>query len=161
VKTGRQVYLETSYISAFVSDRTDPVSAYRRDLSRQWWGVQAHRFELCISAEVVKELSHPAYPHSPEALGLIEGIPLLPITEEVRGLAELLVREKVMPKPAVGDAVHVAAATVHDVDYILSWNVRHLANPRKTKHLRTVCLRLGLLPPQIVTPDLLWEESDE
>jgi len=81
--------------------------------------------------------------------------------EEVRGLAELLVREKVMPGPVGGDAVHVAFATVHAVDYVLTWNVRHLANPSKLAHLRTICLRAGFLPPQIVAPKLLWEEDNE
>ena len=57
--------------------------------------------------------------------------------------------------------MHVAAATIHRADYLLSWNVRHLANPNKVRHLTTICIRLGLLPPQIVTPDLLWEDADE
>jgi hypothetical protein len=72
-----------------------------------------------------------------------------------------LVREKVMPAPVAGDAIHVAVATIYGADYILSWNVRHLANPSKTRHLQAICLRAGLVPPQIVTPDMLWEENDE
>lgn len=55
-----------------------------------------------------------------------------------------------------GDALHVAAATVHRVEYMLSWNVRHLANLNKVKHLAEVCRRAGYVPPIIVTPDLLW-----
>ena len=134
---------------------------YRRDTSREWWRTQARRYDLFVSAEVLAELSHPDYPCREAALEFARDLPLLPVNDEVRGLAELLVREKVMPKPVAGDALHVAVATVHEADYMLSWNVRHLASPSKTAHLRRVCLRAGMTPPQIVTPELLWEEDDE
>lgn len=62
-----------------------------------------------------------------------------------------------MPGPITGDAAHVAIAAVHNIDYLLTWNVRHLANPTKLAHLGTICLRVVILPPQIVTPELLWE----
>ena len=156
-----RVYLETSFVSACVTDRTDPASIYRRDTSRQWWSTQAGRYDLFVSAEVLAELSHPNFRCREAALEFVHALPLLPITDEVRGMAEALVREKAMPGPVAGDAVHVAVATVHGVDYVLSWNVRHLANPSKTDHLRKICLRFGMLPPQIVTPDLLWEQIDE
>jgi hypothetical protein len=73
-----------------------------------------------------------------------------------------MVKEKVMPAPSVaGDAVHVAVATIYRMDYILTWNVRHLANPNKRIHFGVICMRLGLVPPQIVTPDMLQEIDDE
>lgn len=91
---------------------------------------------------------------------MLAGLHLLPLSPEVSGLAEILVREKLMPGPAVaGDAIHVAAATIHMIDYLLTWNAKHLANPNKREHLTAVCLRLGLVPPQIVTPDMLQEED--
>jgi len=154
------VYLETSFVSACVTNRTDPASIYRRDVSLDWWQSQGSRHDLAISAEVVAELSRPTYPMSREALERVAHVPLLDIDEDVRGFAAILVREQVMPAPVAGDAVHVAVACVHDVDFILSWNVRHLANPNKLTHLRTVCVRAGYLPPRIVTPDLLWEDDD-
>ncbi len=75
----------------------------------------------------------------------------------------MLVRERVMPAPAVGgDALHVAYCLVHRVDYLLTWNQRHLANPNKRTHLAVICARLNLLMPQIVTPDLMIVgDSDE
>lgn len=82
------------------------------------------------------------------------------IDDDVRGLARLLVSEKVMPAPVAGDALHVAVATVYSADFLVSWNVRHLANPNKLDHLATICLRVGLMPPRIVTPELLWDEDD-
>ena len=156
-----EVYLETSFVSACVTDRTDPASIYRRQVSQDWWNTQAQQHMLLMSAEVVAELSHPEYPRSTEALDWVGEVPLLPLTEEVNGLAIVLVREKVMPGPVAGDAVHVAVAAAHGVDYMLTWNVRHLANPNKLEHLRTICLRVGIVPPRIVTPDLLWETEDE
>lgn len=104
------------------------------------------------------ELSDPDYAQGPEALEMLQDLELLELTEEVKGLAEVLVREKLMPFPCVsGDAIHVAAATIHKMDYILTWNIQHLANPNKRAHLAMVCLRLGLIAPQIITPDLLME----
>lgn len=151
------VYLETSFISACVSTRTDAASTYRRQVSIEWWEIQRHNHDLFISAEVYDELSDPEYPRSAEALRWIDDVPLIELTDEVLGLARLLVRERVMPSPVAGDAVHVSAATVHALAYILSWNVRHLANARKMRHLQIICRRAGYTPPQIVTPDLLWD----
>ncbi len=99
---------------------------------------------------------------SVEALTFAQESENLTVKAEVIGLAQILVAERVMPGPAQGgDAVHVAAATIHGVDYILSWNLSHLSNPNKIMHLRSVCLKLGMIPPRIVTPDLLWGGSDE
>jgi hypothetical protein len=155
------VYLETSLISACVTTRRDPASIYRRETSREWWETQAHRHSLFLSAEVLEELSQPTFPSSREALEWIKDVDLLEVDEEVLGFASILVRERVMPSPVAGDAIHVAVSCVHGIDFLLSWNVRHLANPNKVEHLRTVCIRAGYLPPVIVTPDLLWEDTDE
>ena len=155
-----RIYVETSFVSACVTDRTDAASVYRQQVSQDWWRSQSSKHELAVSAEVVAELSEPSYRGRIAALEWIGGLPLLAVTAEVRGLAKVLVREKVMPGPLAGDAVHVACACWHGIDYIVTWNVRHLANPNKLTHLRTIALRLGLVAPQIVTPDLLWEEDD-
>ena len=157
-----KVYLETSFFSTCVSMRTTPKSMGWRDTSIEWWKTQAPRHELYVSNEVVAELSSPEFPQSTAALAMLRGLKLLDLTLEVQGLAEILVREKVMPGPSVsGDAIHMAAATFHRMDYVLSWNVKHLANPNKRAHFAIICLRLGMVPPQIVTPDLLQEMNDE
>jgi len=155
------VYLETSFVSACVTSREDVASIYRRQVSLEWWATQRRRHQVYLSAEVFRELSSSRYPRSEAALAFIEDVEVLPVTLEVQGLAEILVREKAMPSPVAGDAVHVAAASIHGMDYLLSWNVRHLANPNKLTHLRTICLRIGAVAPSIVTPDLLWETDDD
>jgi hypothetical protein len=152
-----RVYLETSFVSACVTDRTDVRSLYRREASLEWWAEQSSRHSLFISAEVMDELANPAHRRARESLEFVAAVPLLPIDEGVHGLAKILVRETAMPGPAKGDAIHVAVACIHGMEYMLSWNVRHLANPNKIEHLRRVCLRVGVVPPRILTPDLLWE----
>jgi predicted nucleic acid-binding protein len=151
------VYLDASFVSACVTNRTDPGSVARRDTSREWWDTQRSAHDVFISQEVVREISDPDFVTRDDAIALVAGLPLLDIDDEVTGVAEALVRERVMPAPAVGDALHVAVCAVHDVEYLLSWNVRHLANPNKIAHLQVICRRLGLVPPRIITPDLLWE----
>ena len=62
-----------------------------------------------------------------------------------------------MPSPVRGDAIHLAVAAVYDVEVLVSWNVRHLANINKRMHLRHVCSRCGYTAPEIVPPDVFWE----
>lgn len=156
-----KVYLETSFVSACVTDRTDAASVYRREASREWWEAQGARHDLFVSAEVLAELSLAPPATASAAMDWVGEAAVLAIDEETEGIAAVFIREKVMPGPLRGDAVHVATACRHGMEYILTWNVRHLANPNKVRHLNKVCWRLGLLPPQIVTPELLWEEEDE
>lgn len=112
---------------------------------------------MLISPEVLTELSNPVFPLADLAMKMTVEIEILPLTQEVRGVAKILVGEKVMPGPEEsGDAVHVAAAIVHRVEYVLSWNVRHLANMNKLEHLRIICQRLGYMPPMITTPEVVW-----
>ncbi len=155
-----KVYLETSFFSACVWERRDHRSLARQDESRRWWVQQRKLHKLLISAEVIRELSDPRFRNRDEALALTAEVTQLPLTDDVLGLARALVRERVMPGPAEqGDAMHVAVSVVHSVDYVLTWNVRHLANPNKLAHLRTVCLRAGYVIPNLITPEALWTEE--
>jgi len=158
------VYAETSFFSACATIRTDPIDVGRRMTSETWWRKYASSFEIHISREVVRELSNPSFPDSVRdpALAMLTGLRILDLNEEVVHLANALVDQRVMPGPAVqGDALHVAASVVHGMDYLLTWNQKHLANPNKRTHLGVICARYKYQPPQIVTPDLLIIEDDE
>jgi hypothetical protein len=156
-----RVYLETSFVSACVTDRKDAGSVYRRESSLEWWGLQAQRHELCISGEVILELSNPRYPRRDEAIQFVHGISALPVNQQVLDLARVFINERVMPGPLKGDAVHVAISVIASVEYMLSWNVQHLANPNKVLHLERICSREGFTAPLIVTPEQFWEDPDE
>jgi hypothetical protein len=157
------IYLETSFFSECCTIRKGPIARGRRATSLSWWRRYAKKFELLVSDEVIRELSSPDFPKDVRdpALKMLQGLSALDINSDVTGVARLLVAEKVMPGPAVqGDAIHFAVAMVHRVDYLLTWNQKHLANPNKRTHLLVVCARLGYIAPEIVTPDLMILETE-
>ena len=84
-------------------------------------------------------------------------MPVLGITDEMLRFAAVLIEQKVMPRPIAGDALHVAITVVARIDVLLTWNVRHLANPNKILHLNAICHESGYLAPRIVRPDDLKE----
>lgn len=148
-----RVYLETSFVSACVTTRTTLRSVYEREASLYWWNNEASAHEVYVSDEVIHELSHRANPRRDEAPRFVQALPVIPVTDAMIQFAEALVERMVMPQPVAGDALHVATAVVTAMDYVLTWNVRHLANPNKVLHLNAVCLEHGYIPPMIVRPD--------
>lgn len=152
-----RVYLETSFISACVTTRTSLRSRYERGTSLNWWENEASGHELYVSDEVLNELSSPRFPNRDTALGFIRDVPALPITEAMVEFAAVLVERMVMPRPVAGDALHVSIATIADMDFLVTWNVRHLANPNKLLHLNGVCLEFGHICPRILRPDDMLE----
>jgi len=152
------VFIETSVPSAHVSARTDAGSLHRRGVTRQWWNEQLLLYEAWSSDGVVLELSAGDWPGKSEAIALLDGLPRLAIDDEIIGVARRYIEEQLVPDDVRGDALHLAAASVRKFDYLLTWNIRHLANPNKVDHLTTINRRLGLLSPVIVTPEMLWLE---
>ena len=129
----------------------------RRGTSLNWWENEASGHELFVSDEVLNELSSPRFPNRDAALGFIRDVPALPITEPMVEFAAVLVERMVMPKPVAGDALHVSIATIAGMDFLVTWNVRHLANPNKLLHLNGVCLEFGHICPRILRPDDMLE----
>lgn len=103
-----RIYLETNFISACVTERTDLGNQFRREESLKWWQREKSKHDVLTSEEVVRELGNPAHRTRAQALAMIEPIPRLAITPEVTRFADLLVAERVMPSPSTGDALHVA-----------------------------------------------------
>jgi len=154
------VYVETSVPSAYVSNRTDPGSLHRRAATREWWSEQIIRYDARISEAVILELQQGDWPGKVEALRLVEQLGMLIVDAEVIAVANRYVQERLVPAGLAGDAAHLAVACVHEVDFLLTWNIRHLANPNKLDHLTVINRRMGLLTPQIVTPEMLWRENE-
>jgi len=93
------------------------------------------------------------------ALDLALTIPLLPAAPQIAGIVQAYVRHKVMPEDPTGDALHLAFASFHAGDFLVTWNCRHLANANKFGHIRDINRRLGLASPDLITPLELLGES--
>ena len=154
------VYLETSVVSALFDKRTDPVCQVQHQQTQQWYDEQRQHYDLYASAAVLEELRGGQYDHQEEAVSFAQSLTLLPLDDEVRGVARVYVDRLIMPHSSMGDALHLAVASVHRLEYLVTWNCRHLANPNKIRQITGINRRLALLTPIIVTPAMLfWEDA--
>jgi predicted nucleic acid-binding protein len=159
----RTVYLETSIVNYLVARPSRDVRAAAwQQLTTQWWESVRPRYELFVSELVLVEASRGDAGTAARRLSLLAGVPVLKVDEESRALAERLIAEGAMPTSAEPDALHVAIATVHGVNYLLTWNCRHIDNAALRPLLRSVCAAAGYRCPEICTPlELLAEEDDD
>ena len=155
----RSVYIETTIPGAYLDERDDVVSRFQRYQTQLWWAEHRPRYDLYTSEAVLAELQQGSFPRQDEALRLLDAVPVLPVGDEIAGVARVYIEHLVMPKGRMGDSFHLAFACVHAMDYLLTWNCRHLANPRKVAHIAEINRRLGLLTPTILTPQMLVEED--
>lgn len=155
-----RLYLETSVISYLSSQPSrDLIVAANQQITREWWDTPRPDIELYISQLVIMEASAGDTAAAEQRRQLIDEIPSLTLSEAAVALAERLVRERVVPEQAVEDALHIAIATVNGMDYLVTWNFRHIANAAVRSKIERVCRLAGFEPPVICTPqELLGEE---
>jgi hypothetical protein len=159
--TRPRVYVETTIPSFYHEERTAPDIVARREWARQWWSNAAERYELATSAAVLDELAGGPPERSPKWLELVRGVPLLPVEAAIVEIVQLYLRHRLMPTDPAGDALHLALASYHKCDFLVTWNCQHLANANKIGHIRRVNTMLGLFVPALVTPLELLGGSDE
>jgi predicted nucleic acid-binding protein len=150
------VYIETSiisYLTARVS--RDLIVAGHQQMTEEWWSVQRNRFELWASELVVEEASAGDASAAAERLKVLNTIEMLDITEEAGFLATALIERGSLPAKASADALHIAIAAVHNVDYLLTWNCKHIANAEMRPVIESVCRNMGFTPPILCTPEEL------
>lgn len=150
--THNRVYVETSIPSFYYTLRTDPESVARMHWTRQWWAAYADTCELTTSAAVIDELRKGTGERTEDRIALLANAVVLPITEEVIRIAQVYIDRRVMPRDPEGDALHLALASYHKADFLLTWNCKHLANASKFHHIRMVNFELGLATPILATP---------
>jgi predicted nucleic acid-binding protein len=154
-----KIYLETSVISYLTSHPSrDLIVAANQQLTREWWQVRRQDFDLFISQLVIQEASSGDEDAAQRRLQAVVDIPLLELSEEAIAFAEKLVEEGPMPRKAVEDALHIAVATLNGMDYLLTWNFKHIANATMRYKIERMCRLAGYEPPIICTPQELSEE---
>ncbi|MCW5200083.1 type II toxin-antitoxin system VapC family toxin [Desulfobulbus sp. F1] len=158
-----RVYLETTVISYLTAWRSPQlIMAAQQEATRSWWDEERHHFDLFVSEIVVQEALAGDGNAARRRMEALEGIPELRITDEAIELAKVLINRRQLPEKARLDALHIAVAAVHAMEYLLTWNCRHIANATAQKAMRGICKEAGCTLPLICTPlELIEERNDD
>ena len=154
------VYIETtvvSYLTAWPS--RDLVRAAQQQQTRDWWDARRDAFELVCSELVQQEAAAGDLAAATERLKVLADLRVLVATSEAATLAADLIARLLLPPRAQPDALHVAIAATNGIDYLLTWNCRHLSNAVLRPRIEWVCRDNGLEPPVICTPPELMEAT--
>ena len=156
---GPKVYLETSVVSYLTSRLSrDLIVAAHQQRTRDWWERRRDEFDVFVSQVVVREAAAGDQDEARRRLEALEGVPLLAVNEDAFALAQQLVARGAVPEKAAADALHIAVAAVHGMDYLLTWNCRHIANAQTRHAVEEICFSLGHDPPVTCTPEELIGE---
>lgn len=153
-----KVYIETtipSYLTARPS--RDLVIAGNQELTREWWFERRSLFDLYISQFVLDEAEVGDSEAAKRRMDILADLSELKISDEAESLTEKLLGEGVVPRKAATDAAHIAVAAVGGMDFLLTWNCKHIANARMMRKIYLVCESAGFKCPVICTPAELME----
>lgn len=151
-----KLYLETTIPSYLTSRRSrDLRLAADQEATEEWWETKRHEYDLFTSEVVEAEVAEGDPAMAVARLRVLEGIPRLPAESEVDELIEDLLSSGVIPKVAAPDASHIALAAVHAMDFLLTWNCKHINNPHLVRRIERACSERGLDCPVICTPEEL------
>ncbi len=154
-----KVYIETTIISYLTAWRSPQlVMAAHQEATRNWWDDDRQYFDLFISEAVIQEVSAGDADAPERRMKALDGISELQLTEEAQLLAKALIEKGELPAKAAIDALHIAIATVNGMDYLLTWNCKHIANATLRVSMESICLEEGYILPVICTPLELIEE---
>jgi predicted nucleic acid-binding protein len=145
-----------SYLTAKPS--RDVYVRVHQETTRRWWRTRRKKFQLFVSPLVLEEAAAGDQVAARRRTRLLGRLPQVAITDSVSRIAETLVQHGAIPRVAEVDAVHVALAAVHGLDYLLTWNCKHIANATKRVEIEELCREEGFEPPVICTPEELMED---
>jgi hypothetical protein len=150
------VYLESSIISYLAARPSrDIIVAARQQLTQEWWQRRRGAFDVYVSELVLAEINAGDPEAAEKRQAIVQGIELLEISDEATDLAEHIVRTAGLPDKAAADALHIAIAACHGMDYLLTWNAAHIANAEFRPRVESSCRGYGYSPPVLCTPDEL------
>lgn len=157
-----KAYIETtvvSYLTAWPS--RDIVVAGYQQTTRDWWRRATERFELVASELVINESSAGDADAARDRLAALADVTLLEATDEAGELAQQLIDAGTIPEKAAEDAAHIAIAVTNGVEYLVTWNCKHIANATIRAQIDRVCRNAGYEPTIICTPAELMDVNDE
>nr|VFK68790.1 MAG: PIN domain [Candidatus Kentron sp. UNK]VFK73726.1 MAG: PIN domain [Candidatus Kentron sp. UNK] len=152
----QSVYIETSVVSYCAArPSTHIITAAKQAITRTWWEQESPRFSLYISTVVEREASRGDPGAARKRIELIHHLPLLAITAEVEELALHLVEKHLLPTHSEEDALHIAIASVHGMNYLLTWNFKHINNAETKAAIASNVQNAGYRCPIICSPEEL------
>lgn len=128
---------------------------------REWRDKQSDKFELYVSELVIDEISRRDASMARKRSDLVEGVPLLDVSEHVIPLAEEIARKKILPAKAGEDISHIAVSAVHEMDFLLTLNCKHIANAFIYRRVEQICRSFGYEPLLVCTPQEILEKKDK
>jgi predicted nucleic acid-binding protein len=153
------VYLETTFISYLVArPGRDLLVAGHQQATQDWWADRRREFECYVSQVVIDEAAQGDPTEVGKRMAVIGDLSVLDVTEDAELLTRAILSSGVIPPRAVRDAAHIAVAAIHGIDYLLTWNCKHLANAQIVRRISLVCERLSQRMPVICTPEELMGE---
>jgi hypothetical protein len=162
VSESQSKYIESTIPSYVVArPARDLLQAARQQLTRDWWDFQRVKQDLFTSQVVLDEVAFGEKAMAQLRLHSLDGIPLLQLTGEVKALARKVLESGLLPVTADRDATHIALASAYEMDLLLSWNCRHIANAAIQARLRKLVEAAGFTLPVICTPEELIENDHE
>jgi hypothetical protein len=159
----KSIYIETSIISYLTAQPSrDLRAAAWQQITTQWWQQEREKYELFTSALVTAEASQGNPDVATRRLRVLADLSELTAGDEAEDFAARLIEDGGVPVGAEGDALHIAIAAIHEMDYLLTWNCRHIDNAVTKPIIRSICAVAGYCCPEICTPlELLSEESSD
>ncbi|HEX7154499.1 MAG TPA: type II toxin-antitoxin system VapC family toxin [Thermoanaerobaculia bacterium] len=156
---GPRVYVETTIISYLVGrlNRRDVHVASNQVCTRQWWNERRQAFQLYASAIVLQEITAGKPEMAAARLQYLDGISFLDVDAAAEQLKDEILRKSGVPRKAEVDALHIAIAAVNGMDYLISWNCKHIVNAVTLPKVYAVCRHSGFEPPFVCTPAELME----
>jgi predicted nucleic acid-binding protein len=158
-----KIYIETSIVSYLTArPSSNLIAAAWQKETLDWWTTQKQHFALYISNVVLEEAGMGDSEAASRRLEALTGIPVLPLDESVVKLSKVLIQEGGLPAKALDDALHIALSAVHGMDYLLTWNCKHIDNAQKKPMIRKICQAQGFACPEIATPiELMGINEDD
>ena len=157
-----RAYIESSVPSFYVARPSRQLAIVaKQQATKDWWDGGCSGLDLVTSLETLDEIAKGDSEKAQERLDLVSAMPILEVTEDVADLADELVESGIVPKRAASDAIHIAVASVHAVEFLVTWNFRHIANPFLRERIRNLVTEKGFRMPTMCSPEELLEYNED
>lgn len=157
-----RAYIESSVPSFYVARPSRQLALIaKQQATKDWWDGGCSGLEIVTSLETLDEIAKGDSEKAQERLDLVSELPILAVTDDVADLAEKLVDSGIVPKKASSDAIHIAVASVHAVEFLVTWNFRHIANPFLRERIRDLVNGKGFRMPTMCSPEELLEYNED